>query len=199
MRHRSTPARTVSRLVGALGVVALLATVACSSAGSPTIEGAATTVAPTQTSEGDATDAAGTAGSATEATAPAAGPDTTTAGPGPGAATGGPAGSGGLGAPPLAGLWAGEYKSVVPANADGTFTVVFDGSGSAYTGSIVMAGLCEPDCSITASVTGNTITFGSVGPRAVTYKGTISGDSMSGTYTVGNEGQGEGTWTAVKG
>ena len=87
----------------------------------------------------------------------------------------------------------------MPPNADGTFTVVFEGSAPNYTGSIVIAGLCEPDCPITANVTGNTIGFGSVGPRAVTYKGTISGNSMSGTYTVGTEGQGNGNWSAVKG
>jgi hypothetical protein len=96
-------------------------------------------------------------------------------------------------------LWAGEYKSIVPADAGGTFTVVFQGSAPDYTGSIVIAGLCEPDCSITAKVTGNAISFGSVGARAVTYQGTISGNSMSGTYTVGTEGQGHGTWKAVKG
>jgi hypothetical protein len=182
----------VGGLVAALGVFLLLAT-ACGSDDPSTIE-SPTTLAPGDT----------TPGAVTETTLP----DGVTAPPGAtggstqtGGAGGGPGGTAGpAGAPAgLAGFWAGEYKSTVPANADGTFTVVFEGSAPDYTGSIVIAGLCDPDCPITANVTGNTIGFGSVGPRAVTYKGTISGNSMSGTYTVGTEGQGNGTWSAVKG
>jgi hypothetical protein len=190
MSHRSSP---VIRLVAAVGLLIVLAT-ACGSDDPSTIE-VPTTVVPTDTTPGAATETPPPADDGTPATGAPGGP-TPTDGPG-----GAPARTAGPAAAPtgLAGLWAGEYKSVLPPNADGTFTVVFEGSAPDYTGSIVIAGLCEPDCPISAKVTGNTIDFGSVGPRAVTYKGTISGNSMSGTYTVGTEGQGQGTWSAVKG
>jgi hypothetical protein len=43
-------------------------------------------------------------------------------------------------------------------------------------------------------VSGNAITFGTVGSTAVTYTGTVSGDTMSGTYVFG--GSQHGTWSA---
>jgi hypothetical protein len=43
-------------------------------------------------------------------------------------------------------------------------------------------------------VNGNAITFGTVGSTVITYTGTVSGDSMSGTYQVG--GSQHGTWSA---
>lgn len=49
---------------------------------------------------------------------------------------------------------------------------------------------------LTGTVSGSTISFGTVGSQAVTYSGTVSGSSMSGTYQVG--GQPGGNWSATK-
>jgi hypothetical protein len=42
-------------------------------------------------------------------------------------------------------------------------------------------------------VTGSAIKFGTVGGQAITYKGTVSGSSMSGTYSTPGGG---GPWSA---
>jgi hypothetical protein len=50
---------------------------------------------------------------------------------------------------------------------------------------------------ITGTVNGGTIQFGTVGSTAVTYTGTVSGNSMSGTYKVGSgSGSDGGNWSA---
>ena len=198
---RSTGTRRIATalVAAALGFVVLIAT-ACGSDDAGTSGGSTTTAPAGEAPAGGATETTPGGGGAAPSTAAPAGPGATTGGAGAAQPPGGQPGGqpGAQAGPAFTGLWAGEYMSTVPANADGTFTVVFEGSAPNYTGSIVIAGLCEPDCPITATVTGNTIGFGSVGPRAVTYKGTVSGSSMSGTYAVGSEGQGEGTWKAVK-
>jgi hypothetical protein len=48
---------------------------------------------------------------------------------------------------------------------------------------------------VTGNVGGSAITFGAVG--GVAYSGTVSGNSMSGTYVVPG-GQGSGTWSATQ-
>jgi len=106
------------------------------------------------------------------------------------AVTTAPAVSGGA----LAGTWAGEYTQTKPTSDGGTFSVTFEGSAPDYTGTISIAGSCDP-CPITATVKGSTITIGAIGASAITYDGTIAGSSMSGTYSAG---QFEGTWKALK-
>jgi hypothetical protein len=45
-----------------------------------------------------------------------------------------------------------------------------------------------------------TISFGTVGSQAITYSGSVSGDSMSGTYKVQTpNGSVGGSWSATKG
>ena len=54
-----------------------------------------------------------------------------------------------------------------------------------------------PPC--TATVNGSAITFGTVGSTAITYSGTVSGNSMSGNYQVqGGSSSASGTWSATK-
>jgi hypothetical protein len=62
------------------------------------------------------------------------------------------------------------------------------------TGSIVLSSPAET-YHITGNVAGSAISFGAVG--SVTYKGTVSGNSMSGTYTVQGSSTG-GSWSATK-
>ena len=68
-------------------------------------------------------------------------------------------------------------------------------TGSSLSGSIDLTpGGTE---SLTGTVSGNTLQFGAVGSEAITYNGTVSGDSsMSGSYSVA--GMGGGSWTASK-
>jgi hypothetical protein len=47
---------------------------------------------------------------------------------------------------------------------------------------------------LTGTVNGGAITFGTVGSTAITYTGTVSGNTMSGTYEVA--GSQHGSWDA---
>jgi hypothetical protein len=89
----------------------------------------------------------------------------------------------------VAGGWTGQYSGVYT----GTFTLTWQQTGSAVNGQIVLSSPAHT-FSITGNLTGNAITFGAVG--AVTYTGTVSGTSMSGTYQV--PGGGGGNWNANK-
>jgi hypothetical protein len=69
-------------------------------------------------------------------------------------------------------------------------------SGSSLTGSIMISNPSQT-LNLTGTLSGTTITFGTVGSLAITYTGTESGGtSMSGTYSVG--GQGGNPWSASK-
>jgi len=48
---------------------------------------------------------------------------------------------------------------------------------------------------VNGTVVGSSIKFGTVGSTAIKYTGTVSGDSMSGSYSTA---AGDGTWTAHK-
>jgi hypothetical protein len=70
-------------------------------------------------------------------------------------------------------------------------------SGANLTGTIALstAGGTVP---IHGSVSGSTINFGTVGSSAITYTGSVSGNSMSGNYQVAGAAAGSGTWSATK-
>lgn len=89
----------------------------------------------------------------------------------------------------LAGTWSGRYSGAF----SGTFTLHWTLSRSILSGSIM---LTNPSgkYSVGGSVHGSAITFGAVGAGA-TYKGSVSGTSMSGTYQTP---QGGGSWSAHK-
>lgn len=90
----------------------------------------------------------------------------------------------------LSGTWSGHYTGTF----NGTFSLTWQQSGPHLHGTIDLGSAGSP--SINGTVTGNTIKFGTVGSTAITYSGTVSGDSMSGTYTVG--GSAGGSWNANK-
>jgi hypothetical protein len=96
-------------------------------------------------------------------------------------------------APPsvdLSGKWSGQYSG--PFN--GTFTLTWTQTGSAVDGTITLSS--PPDVlRVSGNVTGSSISFGAVG--VVTYTGTISGNSMSGTYVDRANGQ-TGSWSGNK-
>jgi hypothetical protein len=91
----------------------------------------------------------------------------------------------------LSGTWSGSYSGAFT----GSFNLTWTQTGSSLSGSIDLTpGGTE---SLTGTVSGNTLQFGAVGSEAITYNGTVSGDSsMSGGYSVA--GMGGGSWTASK-
>ncbi|MDQ2959628.1 MAG: hypothetical protein M3R48_01045 [Candidatus Dormibacteraeota bacterium] len=90
----------------------------------------------------------------------------------------------------LSGNWSGQYSG--PFN--GTFTLTWTQTGTALDGTI---NLSSPNQAlhINGTVTGSSIGFGAVG--VVTYTGTVSGSSMSGSYKDVANG-GTGSWSANK-
>ena len=88
----------------------------------------------------------------------------------------------------LTGKWSGTYSGTFT----GTFTLTWTESSGKLTGTIDLS--TSGTVPLNGTVAGNQITFGTVGSTAVTYTGTVSGDTMSGTYTAGSAGT--GTWQA---
>jgi hypothetical protein len=90
----------------------------------------------------------------------------------------------------LSGTWSGQYSG--PFN--GTFSLTWTQSLSALNGSIALSSPHDT-LHISGNVAGSSISFGAVG--VVTYTGTVSGSSMSGSYTDIANGQ-TGSWSATK-
>jgi len=93
---------------------------------------------------------------------------------------------------PLTGTWNGHYGG----SYQGTFVLHWHQSGSKLSGRIHISNPAS-SLPIHGSVGGGSIQFGTVGSYAITYSGTVSGTSMSGTYKVG--GAQGGNWSASKG
>jgi hypothetical protein len=94
----------------------------------------------------------------------------------------------------LSGSWTGQYSGAF----SGTFKLNWQQADSKLTGKIRLS---DPpsDVDIKGSVNGSTITFGTVGSTDITYSGTVSGNSMSGSYKVGTPtATVTGTWSATK-
>ncbi|HEY3734004.1 MAG TPA: hypothetical protein VGL63_08820 [Streptosporangiaceae bacterium] len=91
----------------------------------------------------------------------------------------------------LTGTWNGRYGG----SYQGTFVIRWQQSGSKLGGTIHIS---EPTATlgIHGSLAGGSIQFGTVGSYAITYSGTVSGHTMSGTYQVG--GTQGGNWSASK-
>ena len=89
----------------------------------------------------------------------------------------------------LAGTWSGKYSGAF----SGTFTLHWTQSGSRLSGSIALSNPTGR-YSISGSVHASAIKFGAVGVGA-TYTGSVSGNSMSGSY---KSPQGGGRWSAHK-
>jgi hypothetical protein len=93
-------------------------------------------------------------------------------------------------APAVAGTWSGQYSGAF----SGTFTLNWTKNGKNLRGTIKLS---NPSGSYTCTgkIEGSKLTFGAVGAGA-RYTGSISGASMSGSYTTGRGG---GSWSATKG
>ena len=91
---------------------------------------------------------------------------------------------------PLSGTWSGRYSGAY----HGTFTLHWTQSGSQLSGTIKLSNPSSKP-RITGTVHGSTIRFGTVGSAAITYSGSVSGKSMSGSYHTPGGG---GSWSAHK-
>jgi hypothetical protein len=99
----------------------------------------------------------------------------------------------------LTGTWTGTYASTTDP-ASGSFTVRFTQTGSQLNGTIdIQNSACITTGTITGALNGDQITFGAVeGAQTITYTGSVSGNTMTGTYSAPQCGNGKGTWTATK-
>ena len=86
----------------------------------------------------------------------------------------------------LSGNWVGGYTGTF----SGTFSLNWNQTGSKLAGTIHLS--TAGTVPVNGSVNGSKITFGTVGSTAITYTGTVSGTSMSGTYSTPSGG---GNWT----
>ena len=90
----------------------------------------------------------------------------------------------------LSGKWSGTYSG----QDQGTFSLTWVEKDSKLVGTIKVSSLGTVP--LNGRVTGSSITFGTVGSTAITYKGSVSGDSMSGTWYVNGAKQGD--WSAQR-
>lgn len=156
-----------------LGVSALALIVAVSSAGCSSSKKAAAGTSQSSVSTPATTPAAV---SSTVSSAVSSAADTT-------ATTSAAAGS-------LSGAWTGSYSGAY----SGTFTLNWTQSGSKLSGTIDLstAGMSP----LNGVVAGNHISFGTVGSTVITYTGTVSGSTMSGSYQIAAGAGGTGSWSA---
>jgi uncharacterized protein YukE len=94
----------------------------------------------------------------------------------------------------LSGSWTGQYGG----SFQGTFKLNWQQSTSNLSGTIQLSNP-PGSLAIHGSVNGSTISFGTVGSTDITYTGSVSGSSMSGTYKVATpNGSAGGTWSASR-
>jgi hypothetical protein len=94
----------------------------------------------------------------------------------------------------LSGTWSGHYSGAY----SGSFTVKWKQTGSRLHGTIKLSNPGDT-LPINGTVNGSSISFGTVGSTAITYEGTVSGSSMSGSYKVhSTNGSSGGPWSAAK-
>jgi hypothetical protein len=177
-RHIATRGSQRSALSPGLLLTAGLSVLAVMALGCSSTKKATTTV-PTSTSSGVTTATTG----APATTTPSAAPATT-------GATTAPATTASATAD-LSGTWSGQYSGAY----QGTFTLTWQQSGSTLSGSIKLSAPAVT-LNINGTVQGNAIRFGTVGSVGITYSGSVSGNSMSGTYQAGTTGG--GPWSATK-
>lgn len=98
----------------------------------------------------------------------------------------------------VTGTWPGTWQDA--AGASGTFTMQFAQTGNQISGPITIEGsTCVSQGTISGTIDGDQITFGAVkAGNSVDYTGTISGDTMSGTWASPACGGDSGTWEAIR-
>jgi hypothetical protein len=127
----------------------------------------------------------GSSSTTTQTSSPASSPSTST--PTSAVTTTTPPASSSSSSSGLSGKWSGTYSGAY----SGTFKLDWQQSGSKLSGTIDLS--TGGTNSVTGTVTGSSIKFGTVGGPGITYTGTVSGSSMSGSY---NTPGGGGSWSA---
>ena len=96
----------------------------------------------------------------------------------------------------LSGKWRGQYSGAY----QGHFVLRWHQSGSRLSGTITLSAPSRGTVPIHGTVQDSTIKFGTVGSEAITYTGSASGNSMSGTWQIkGTSGAaGGGPWSASR-
>ena len=96
----------------------------------------------------------------------------------------------------LSGKWRGQYSGAY----QGHFILRWHQSGSRLSGTITLSAPARGAVGIHGTVQGSTIRFGTVGSEAITYSGSASGNSMSGTWQIKgpNGAAGGGPWSASR-
>jgi hypothetical protein len=96
----------------------------------------------------------------------------------------------------LSGNWSGSYSG----SYSGTFTLTWKESGNSLTGTIKISAFGNAPTHLTGTVKGKSITFGTVGAQAITYSGSFTSNSMSGTWKLEANGRsmGGGSWKASR-
>lgn len=92
------------------------------------------------------------------------------------------------------GAWSGNWQSSVN-DISGTFSATIEQSGSVLTGTINVPYIGMQGASLKGSAHGTKITFGDI-DNTITFTGTVTGNSGSGTYTfpsIGNKGAWQGS------
>ncbi|MGD0811148.1 MAG: hypothetical protein ABSA91_15800 [Acidimicrobiales bacterium] len=97
---------------------------------------------------------------------------------------------------PLSGNWLGNYSGTY----SGTFTLTWQQLGNKLDGTIKISAFGSAPTDLKGTVQGHSINFGTVGSRAISYSGSFSGSTMSGTWKMQAAGQsiGGGSWQASR-
>jgi hypothetical protein len=96
----------------------------------------------------------------------------------------------------VSGTWKGSYTG----SFSGTFKLTWTETKSNLSGTIMISAFSNASTPIHGTIKGGSIQFGTVGSQAITYSGTVSGSSMSGTWKLEANGHvgGTGSWKASK-
>jgi hypothetical protein len=93
----------------------------------------------------------------------------------------------------LSGKWSGQYGG----SYSGTFILRWHQDGSKLSGTIRLSAPATT-MPIHGTVNGCVIRFGTVGSVGITYSGSVSGNSMSGSYQVASGNGAGGHWSAAR-
>ena len=96
----------------------------------------------------------------------------------------------------VSGKWSGSYSGTFT----GTFKLTWQETKSNLSGTIMISAFGNVPTSIHGTLQGASIHFGTVGSESITYSGSVSGKSMSGTWKLEAHGHvgGTGSWKASK-
>jgi hypothetical protein len=96
----------------------------------------------------------------------------------------------------VSGTWKGSYTGTFA----GTFKLTWQQSKANLSGTIKISGFGNEPTPIHGTLQGTSIHFGTVGSEAITYSGSVTGNSMSGTWKLEANGHvgGTGSWNASK-